>query len=655
MVDGRGLPVTGKGVVVGIIDSGVDIHHETFKDRNGQTRLAYIWDTTDSRGPHACSINRDGDEFCSGTECTSEDLQDNRCLQVDDFLGHGTHVLGIAAGRGKANGAYAGVAPDADLIVVKMGFRPEQNYETVVLETDIIAGVNYIFQRAGELGQPAVVNMSLGASYGPRDGTSLMEIALDKHCERSGPMDPARICVVSAGNAGIDPYHGSVLLHEDMGAQSIEFEIPSYEYWSDGGKARIEGYYFAEGAGRDLVSVQLFNQENGVTFPPSDGWVEFGAAQSWDPRPGEYGNIEIDNRTEYEENGRLTRGFSITIRESDNFPVSRIQVDGKWSVRLRAEGFSARTIKVDLWVNDLDQIGGGEGSGPPFFINPDYNSTLTTPCTANKVICVGAYNNKCEWKDIDGNRWKWDAPLDQCSPGAYTIFSSIGPRRDGVLKPDVLAPGLGVASALSDDMSELDIPYEQVVAEGYVIMYGTSMSAPHVAGVVALMLQANPTLSVEEVRQSLIESTGRSYWDEKTGWGKVDALNAIRGATGQSGGDSRTGLGEEDDTCFIATAVFGDIDAPQVERLRALRDKSLLRTSLGRGFVRSYYRWSPPVAAWLKEHTMLSKMVRLSLMPMVGISEMAYHRGSVKGSALYLFGLFLLSAVCYSTLKRRIR
>jgi hypothetical protein len=204
-------------------------------------------------------------------------------------------------------------------------------------------------------------------------------------------------------------------------------------------------------------------------------------------------------------------------------------------------------------------------------------------------------------------------------------------------------------------MSELDISFSHVVADGYVIMSGTSMSAPHVAGVVALMLQRNPTLSVEEVRQNLIASTGRSYWDEKTGWGKVDALRAVQGGAGGSGGDSRTGLGEDDDICFIATAVFGDIDAPQVEHLRALRDNFLLRTSLGRGFVRSYYRWSPPVADWLEEHAMLSRVVRISLMPMVGLSEMACHRSSMKGLALYLFGLFLLSSVCYSSLKRRIR
>ena len=660
MVDGHGLPVTGKGVVVGIIDSGVDIHHETFKDQNGQTRLAYVWDTTDSRGPPACSVKPDGEEFCSGTECTSEDVQNNRCLEVDDLMGHGTHVLGIAAGRGKASGTYAGVAPDADLIVVKMGFRTGQNYETVVFDTDVVAGVHYIFQRAGELGQPAVVNLSLGGSYGPRDGTSLMETSLDKLCERSSPTDPARIIVVSAGNSGIDPYHASVLLHEDMGpdnGQSIMFEIPAYEYWIDGGQVRIEGWYFAEEARKDLVSVQLYNSEDDKSFPGRELWVQVGAAWLDDPLPGNYGTIEIDNTWEYEENGRLTRGFAITIRESDRFAVSRVKVDGKWNVRLRAREFSARIIKVDLWIDDEDQIGGGEEAGPPFFAHPDYTSTLNTPCTADNVICVGAYDNKCEWKDIDGNRWIWDVPLERCDPGRYTPFSSIGPRRDGVRKPDVLAPGLGVASALSGDMSELGIDFSYVVADGYVIMSGTSMSAPHVAGVVALMLQVNPTLTAEEARQNLIDSTGRSYWDEKTGWGKVDAIRAVRLAAGYpvGDGDSMAGLGKEDDTCFIATAVFDGIHAPQVEHLRALRDKFLLRTSLGRGFVRSYYQWSPPVASWLKEHAMLSRVVRLSLMPLVGVSELARHRTTVKGLGLYLFGVFLVSAVCYSSLKRRIR
>jgi hypothetical protein len=178
------------------------------------------------------------------------------------------------------------------------------------------------------------------------------------------------------------------------------------------------------------------------------------------------------------------------------------------------------------------------------------------------------------------------------------------------------------------------------------------------------MLQANPSLTVTDVRDALESSAcdpraeecaPANNWNSTWGWGKLDAFGAVNQVASEIPPPQPHGLGHGDDTCFIATVAFGDIDAPQVERLRALRDKFLLRTSLGRGFVRSYYRWSPPVAAWLKEHAMLSKMARLSLMPLVGISEMACHRSSVKGLALYLFGLFLLSAVCYSSLKRRIR
>jgi hypothetical protein len=115
------------------------------------------------------------------------------------------------------------------------------------------------------------------------------------------------------------------------------------------------------------------------------------------------------------------------------------------------------------------------------------------------------------------------------------------------------------------------------------------------------------------------------------------------------------GLGEGDDICFIATAAYGDIDAPQVRLLREMRDRALLKTSWGRGFVKFYYRWSPPVAAWLKEHALCSRLVRLSLLPAVGWSEMVYHRSPEERAILFVLGLSLISAVCYVSVRRRTR
>ena len=234
--------------------------------------------------------------------------------------------------------------------------------------------------------------------------------------------------------------------------------------------------------------------------------------------------------------------------------------------------------------------------------------------------------------------------------GDISSFSSLGPARDGSRKPWIAAPGQAILTP--DNQGDTTYSYAS----------GTSFAAPHVAGTVALMLEANPGLTPANVLDALRESArlpdGVSVWDEGWGWGKIDAYGAVEQVASEippPPPPEPRGLGEGDDICFIATAAFGDVDAPQVVRLREMRDKSILKTSLGRRFVRFYYRWSPPVAAWLKEHTMTSRMVRLLLMPLAGISEVAYHRGSVESVVFSSLGLFLLGTVCYFSWKRRTR
>ena len=203
LVDQNGESITGKGVIVGVVDSGVDINHETFKNADGVSRIRWIWDMSDSSGDPPQGIlcgDPPGSIPCGGTECTTDDLQGNGCIEIDDepYGGHGTHVLGIAAGRGTESGLYRGVAYDADLIVVKLG-----GWTT----NELLEGVNYIFTRAGEEGKPAVVNLSLSAFRGPRDGSSLLEQYLD------ALTGPGRIIVAAAGNDGTNAYHGEVFLN----------------------------------------------------------------------------------------------------------------------------------------------------------------------------------------------------------------------------------------------------------------------------------------------------------------------------------------------------------------------------------------------------------------------------------------------------------
>lgn len=156
----------GQNVIIGIIDTGIDITHEDFKKSDGTTRILYIWDQLSTGSPPF--------GYTYGTEWNSTQINNGTCTERDN-TGHGTHVAGIAAGNGRATGnnipagTYVGMAPEADIIFVRLDFRNFAN---------IIDGLLWIGSKAASLGKPWVANLSLGTKFGPRDGTSLFEQAV---------------------------------------------------------------------------------------------------------------------------------------------------------------------------------------------------------------------------------------------------------------------------------------------------------------------------------------------------------------------------------------------------------------------------------------------------------------------------------------------
>ena len=183
--NGVGDPVTyytGEGVVVGILDFGFDLTHPAFYNPSGTTRIVRVWDQSVS-GTHPSG-------YSYGAEYTTAAAIAQKAHTSDEY--HGTHVLGIAAGKGVGTTlSYQGIAPKADIVLVELGED----------ESDLCDAIKYVFDYATSVNKPAVINMSLGSHMGPHDGTSYMDRLIDSY---SGA---GKIIVGAAGNEGNLPMH----------------------------------------------------------------------------------------------------------------------------------------------------------------------------------------------------------------------------------------------------------------------------------------------------------------------------------------------------------------------------------------------------------------------------------------------------------------
>lgn len=160
--------LTGEGILMGIVDSGVDYFHPDFRNEDGSSRILYLWDQGIPGKPPA--------GYGAGTEYTKEEIdealalgenQGRRLVPSVDISGHGTAVLGIAAGNGRASGGVnRGVAYESDLLVVKMGIPKENSFPRT---TELIQGIDYLMRKALELNRPLVINLSFGNNYGSHE------------------------------------------------------------------------------------------------------------------------------------------------------------------------------------------------------------------------------------------------------------------------------------------------------------------------------------------------------------------------------------------------------------------------------------------------------------------------------------------------------
>lgn len=468
----------GSGVIVGICDSGCDFTHPSFRRTDGTSRILFLWDQ--GLAPVAGESSPAG--FGFGVEYTNAQINAAlasaapfAAVRHRDRGGHGTHVTGIAAGDGSAPGegqpgsTFIGVAPEADIIVVANASNGAEGLGTSASTLD---AVNYIYQRAGTLTRPCVVNMSLGDNLGPHDGTSLLERGLDNLLGGAG-----RAFVKSAGNAGASRCHAEGTVASGT-TQDVRFNQPA----GDTGANQIDIWY----RGTDTFRVSVIDSAGNSVGP-----VSVGTATTF-TLPG--GNtVRVDHRNNDPFNGdrRVFMTFAPGAMGSMR--------SGNWTIRLVSVA-SPSGGRFDAWIQ--------RGTVVPTFLAPHENAarTISTPGTAHEVITAANYVTR------------------GAGVGSLASSSSRGPTRDGRAAPTLAAPGMMIMSADGENSEPDGDPYR---LDG-----GTSMAAPHITGTIALMFQKNPSRTQAQIKACL-ESSARS--DAQTGpvpntaWGhgKLDANAAV--------------------------------------------------------------------------------------------------------------------------------
>lgn len=499
------LPYDGEGVYIGITDWGFDYSHPNYNAGSGNLRLEMAWDHFKLSGPSPADKGY-GDGLNYGTLIT-EGLRaaHGDTSNLYGYGTHGTHVAGITAGRG-VDGDQMGQAPGAKLLFCSFGLG----------EKPWMDAVAWMKQVAQDSSRRLVINSSWGMySFSTIDGTSLLSQAINAWSEEGV------VFCTSGGNNGRTsiPFHISRTFRSDTADTVRTVVVRASDIYSIRETGQVIVMWGEEG--HDFSAcIRLRKNDTTLWRTPM-----FSTAM---------GDTVIYDSIVHE--GEST-GYRVLVESANVFnnrPHIQIDID-KTSLQTQLF-FTAAEGTVHAWnLANKDNHAGNEGcsfsqAGRDGFVSGDALYGVGEPACAAKCISVAAHRPD-----------RYSNSSGVYRPGVIADFSSAGPLINGVNKPEISAPGVDIVSSISYWTTSSYTPYLTYFLGGrnyiWSTMSGTSMSCPAVTGVVALMLQANPTLSVDQVREIIFSTarndtvTGplvaRDSMDVHWGWGKIDALRAV--------------------------------------------------------------------------------------------------------------------------------
>lgn len=495
--------VTGQGVIVAIIDRGIDWRNNDFRNEDGTTRIKFIFDLTDNTG-----ANAPGNTYGVGTIYTEAQinaaLAGGPALATRDAVGHGTTTTALAAGNGRnlPDRRYRGVAPNASIIAVKFTTEGAPAHDGEPAEAPFYnealfpTALDFVRDKSAQLGMPAVMLANFGTINGPTDGTSALSRKIDSTV---GPGKPGLVFVTGTGDEGGRANHAGGVVTQG-GTTSIQIEKAS------AGTLRCDLWY--PGSDRFIVSLQTPSGNFGPYAPPANG-----AAST------------VQNAVfNYFHRGVGTVFYGATNQKREIL-IDLIGPAGTYTLQL--QGQSVTNGRFDATLNP-SRIGTPNNR----FLNFVVPGSIIDQATAFNNVAPNSYVIRTNWTDIDGVP---RSLTGQGNVGELWLGSSVGPSFDGRLGVDLSAPGDRVFTTYNPTSHFATFRFNLVQGGNglYGVAGAVSAAAPQVTGMIALMLQKNPRLDAGRVKSILQRSARTDVFTGAVpnpiwGYGKMDSFNAVQ-------------------------------------------------------------------------------------------------------------------------------